>query len=321
MQVTFIYVFNALYKDGAAWTTDFTALERFLANSMWGAPTGRHLLEYPGLLQAMTAVTINLERFGWLLAFCPVWNGPLRTAAIVLFAGFHAGILALSTIGLFAVIGIAAWTPFLPTWFWTRVAAATGRRGLPAADLPREPVPRLEGAAALALVAYVCFLNVVGLYGLFGKPAPPVLGAPALALQIDQQWSMFSPQPAASSRFLAARGETAAGLSVDLLGDSRPRRADDPMGPPSGRFAAERWRAYLRYLRRQPAGPRERLGARLALYLGGQWNRAHGPAERVVRVRLYRVAAPISLAGDPAPDRRRTRVRPLVSVAVEAGAP
>ena len=55
LQVAFIYVFNALYKDGAAWTTDFTAVERFLANSVWGAPAGRHLLEYPGLLQALTA--------------------------------------------------------------------------------------------------------------------------------------------------------------------------------------------------------------------------------------------------------------------------
>ncbi len=132
---------------------------------------------------------------------------------------------------------------------------------------------------------------------------------------------MFSPQPAAWSRFLAARGETAAGLSVDLLGDGGWRGANDALDPPSGRFAAERWRAYLRYVRRLPAEARQRVGGRLALYLGRQWNAAHGGEDRVERVRLYRVDAPIALAGDRAPDRRRTRVRQLVRVAVDAGPP
>ena len=250
-----------------------------------------------------------------LLAFCPLWNGPFRTAAVVLFAGFHAGILALSTLDLFAVIGIAAWTPFLPTWFWTRVAGAAVGAGPPADDIPREPVPAPAGAAALALVGYVCLLNVVGLYGLFGKPAPALLGAPAVALQIDQKWNMFSPQPAAWSQFLALHGETAAGRTVDLLAGG-PGGAADTLRPPSGRFAADRWRTYLRYLRRQPAASQQRLGERLARYLGRQWNAAPGPEDRVARVRLYRVAAPIRLAGDAEPDGRRMRVWTLVTVAV-----
>ena len=35
LQVALIYPFNALYKDGAAWTSDFTALELFLGNARW----------------------------------------------------------------------------------------------------------------------------------------------------------------------------------------------------------------------------------------------------------------------------------------------
>lgn len=133
---------------------------------------------------------------------------------------------------------------------------------------------------------------------------------------------MFSPQPAAWSRFLAARGDTAAGLPVDLLAGGTGRAGDtDTMRPPSGRFAAERWRAYLRYVRRLPAEPRERIGGRLALYLGRQWNAAQGPEDRVARVRLYRVDAPIRLAGGAEPDGRRTQVRTLVSVAVGGAEP
>ena len=37
LQVALIYPFNALYKDGAAWTSDFTALELFLGNARWSA--------------------------------------------------------------------------------------------------------------------------------------------------------------------------------------------------------------------------------------------------------------------------------------------
>ena len=125
---------------------------------------------------------------------------------------------------------------------------------------------------------------------------------------VDQQWSMFSPQPAVWSRFLALRSETAAGRTVDLLTDG-PGGAADTMLPPAGWFAADRWRTYLRHVRRQPAESQQRLGERLALYLARQWNAAHVPEDRVERVRLYRVDAPIRLAGDVEPDGRRTRVR------------
>ena len=44
---------------------------------------------------------------------------------------------------------------------------------------------------------------------------------------------MFSPEPAPWTRYLAARGETAAGLSVDLLADGQPRRPREATFPPS----------------------------------------------------------------------------------------
>ena len=97
---------------------------------MWGNALGQRLLEYPGLLKAMTVVPIGLERFGVLLAFCPLWNGPARTLAVALFAGFHGGILVLSEIGLFAFIGLLAWTVFLPSWFWTSSVVGWRRAGL-----------------------------------------------------------------------------------------------------------------------------------------------------------------------------------------------
>ena len=55
LQIALVYPVNALYKTGAAWTTDFTALELFLGNDMWGNALGQRLLEHPGLLKARTS--------------------------------------------------------------------------------------------------------------------------------------------------------------------------------------------------------------------------------------------------------------------------
>ena len=117
-------------------------------------------------------------------------------------------------------------------------------------------------------------------------------------LQIDQQWSMFSPEPARRSRFLVARGKTVGGEMVDLLVDGEPRGAGAPLPPPSGRFGRDRWRAYFNYLRRQPADARERLGRRWT-YLGRQWNAAHNGDHRLERVRLFRVSTADRPGGDP----------------------
>ena len=197
LQIAIIYPVNALYKTGAAWTTDFSALELFLANDVWGNVLGQRLLEHPGLLKAMTVLTIGLERFGVLLAFSPLWHGPARTVAVAMFATFHGGILVLSEIDLFAFIGLTAWTVFLPGWFWTSMVG--WRHAQPADRAPlRQSVPRLQGAVALALLGYVGFLNAAGLGDRFGlgDRVPTALRAPALALQLDQEWSMFSPEPA-----------------------------------------------------------------------------------------------------------------------------
>lgn len=173
-----------------------------------------------------------------LLAFCPLWHGPTRTLAVALFAGFHGGILILSQIDLFAVIGMLAWIVFLPGWFWTFVAG--WRQALPADGSPfRHAVPRLQGAVALALVGYVGFLNAAGLCDFFGlgDPAPPAFRAPALVLQLDQEWRMFSPEPAPWTRYLAARGAPPGCRSTSSPTGSRAARAKRRFRPRDGTHA------------------------------------------------------------------------------------
>ena len=322
LQVALIYVFTGLKKTGATWNDDYTALALFLGNGRFGSDWGRALLAYPALLAAMTWITITLERWGAFVALSPLWSGPARMLAVVLFAGLHAGVLVLSTIDLFSVISIVAWTVFVPSWFWTRFGAATG--GWTAGEGRRAAVPRWQHGVALALIGYVCLWNVRGLDGDLGPAGriraafPPGFTIPGVVLRLDQSWGVFSPNVTSYTRFVAVRGETAGGRSVDLLREepSDPER----MKLPAGRYARERWGAYWRNLR-SSSPRRDPFRERAAAYLAGRWNARGGP-DRVTRVRLVRVDEPIAVANGgagPGP-ARRTRTRTLLDSRVE-GAP
>lgn len=181
-----------------------------------------------------------------------------------MFAGLHAGVLVLSTIDLFSVISIVAWTVFVPPWFRTRLGAATG--GWTEGEGRRAAVPRWQGRLALALIGYVVLWNVRGLDGDLGPAGriraafPPGLTIPSVVLRLDQSWGVFAPNVSPYTRFEAAHGETAGGRSVDLL-------REEPSDPerrklPAGRYARERWGAYWRNLRR-PSPRRDRSASGL----------------------------------------------------------
>ena len=76
LQVGFIYAFNALFKTGAAWTTDFTALEMALGGETWASAWGQRLLEYSELLNVMTRFVIGLERYGLILGVPTILHRP-----------------------------------------------------------------------------------------------------------------------------------------------------------------------------------------------------------------------------------------------------
>ena len=239
LQVALIYPFNALYKDGAAWTSDFTALELFLGNARWSAAWSAALLQHPALLKAMTAAVLGLSvrlaagvlppvaRPGAHPRRPPVRRLPRRHpgpfADRLLRSGRHR---SLDGVPARLVLGDGRRRG--------RPPRPAGRRSRPAAGAEVGGLRR-AGARRLRLLPERDRLTE-----LFGRPVPALLRGPALVLQIDQQWSMFSPEPARRSRFLVAGGKTVGGEMVDLLVDGEPRGAGAPLPPPSGRFGRDR---------------------------------------------------------------------------------
>ena len=300
LQIAFIYLFNVLFKTGAAWRTDFTALERALAGETWITPWGEWLLQYPALLSLMTRLVIALEMLGPLLLFLPICVGPARTLAVVLFGGFHLGLLLGMRIGIFPIACIVAWLAVLPTWFWQKLGAAGDRVANP------RRLPWRQSAAALGIVGYVCAWNVVTVRT--GTEPGGLFGAPGYLLRIDQRWAMFSPEPSLRTRFLIARGETIEGQIVDLLGEG-------PAGDierASGRYDRVRWRQYFAYTLSGEA--RRDVRERLAAYLAERWDSRHSGGQRLAAVDLSHVDEAIRTPhGNAHPADRDRRVRGLAS--------
>ena len=303
LQVGFIYTFNALFKTGAAWTTDFTALEMALGGETWTSAWGQRLLEYPELLNVMTRFVIGLERYGPILAFLPFFNGPARMLAVVLFVAFHIGILVWMRTGIFPVACIVAWLVFLPTWLWEKL-------GVGGDVASRLRLPRWRGLAALAILGYVFLWNVGTVWD--GVRPRGMWSAPAYLLRVEQRWSMFSPQPPSRTRYLVARGATDTGAAVDLLNGAAFGQIERR---PAGRYDRVRWRNYFGYVGSN--GTRE-LRERLAAYLGDGWNSSRVGQEQLTSVRLYVVSETLLAGGTDLLADRDRRVLELARVPVRA---
>ena len=235
LQIAFIYVFAAIFKTGAAWTTNYTALEMALGGQ-WVSAWGERLLQYPELLQLMTRFVIGLERFGWILLFFPFLNGPARTLPWFYSWRSTPAFCCVCRSSIFAVVCIVAWLAVLPPWFWNTLSGreATVRRQ-PSFACRAGRAPLRSGSSG------TCSCGTCSLLG--GGIRPRIFDAPAYLLRVDQRWNMFSPQPPARVRYMAAFGKTADRATVDLLNGTP---AGDPR-PATGHYHRARWRNYFGY--------------------------------------------------------------------------
>ena len=125
-QIAFIYAFGAVFKSGAEWRTDYTAIYYALQLDQMVTPFGEYLRQFPEILALMTFGTYWFEALGILLLFSPVLTGRLRTAGVLGYVLLHLGIRLTMTLGLFQWIAALAMVCFLPAWFWGK-APAIGR--------------------------------------------------------------------------------------------------------------------------------------------------------------------------------------------------
>lgn len=126
-QVAFVYWFAAMLKSAPEWWTHGTAVYYAFSLEQFATPVGRFLLHFPALLKALTFLTLAVEVLAPLLLFCPVKAEAARTTAILLLGAFQVGLLLCLHLGHYPLVAMIALIAFIPTWFWSRLAAGDER--------------------------------------------------------------------------------------------------------------------------------------------------------------------------------------------------
>jgi hypothetical protein len=312
VQLACVYLFTALLKTGTTWL-DGSAIAISLQNdTVAKLPQAAIALGFPQLLVFLTYAVRAFEAIGPLLLFVPVALGPLRTALVFVFWGFHLGLFALLELGMFPLVCIVGWSAVLPSWFWDRigVSAGSGR------------VVRRRQWLALAALVLVIASNVSTLFP--STPYPALLGVPLRVSGLYQRWKMFAPNPSKRDGWMIAVGRRVDGAEEDLQ-NGGPVSWDKP-AEISSYYPSWRWANYMRAVthRRPPVRQafarwlcrRENAqrdgGARIAnvtLHYLMETDPAPGQPPQIRRVQTWEEVCPTRLSGHAARPPRASHAR------------
>ena len=297
-QVCFVYWVAAVTKSDPQWTESRTALYYALHLDFATTDIGRSLLQFPTLLQWLTAITLWLEFFGPILVFCPIFTSRVRLAVILIFVAFHLGIGLCMHLGLFTWICIVSWSVFLPRSFWewianfyqSKDAGVNSSLGDPGTEkrLSNDLPPIANGLVALLLVYAACYnLHVIfedangGTTRWFNRTA---INA-GHAIGLDQRYKMFSPKPTVVDGWFVAVATLEDGNQVDLMkaGDAVSWKKPESL---SERFPSKSWQVYLHSLK-LPSNLASGYRPFYVDYLKRRWKKEHGNDPPIDHVELY----------------------------------
>jgi hypothetical protein len=287
LQICFVYWFGVAFKSDPAWWHDGTAVGYALSVDHHATSVGRSLLAYPELLKVLTFATLALEVLGPALAFSPIFSGPTRTAVVLTFLLFHAGLGLCLELGLFSYVSGVAWLVFIPGWLWDKLP---GPFRQPAGEVeevgagPGDLRPsRAANVLAACCLAYVFLWNVKAVAEReAGKFVPRALTAVGYALGLNQEWKMFG-YNLSHHGWIVIEGKVKNKKRVDA------RKGDGPVSwtrPPldSGIYRNMRWRSLDWALVDDRF---KKYREYFAEYLCREWNAHHPVSDRLTSVAIY----------------------------------
>ena len=293
LQIAAIYLGAGIAKSNASWLSG-DAVAAALSMHDHGTAGGEWLASLPWLPTVMTWGVVAVELTGpVLLVAAP--SATVRLGLVAAFWALHLGIAIFMTVGLFAPIGLAAWTAILPTAFWDALSGKPGTAAEPrtanAAAGTAPPAIIVPPAVRLVAWAFVAVAAVIWLHesGPLRDRLPPrpfvVIGNLAC---IPQRWTMFGDVPQ-QRQWVLGRAELADGRVVDLLRRGRPIEQSFP----EGGFASlphHRWHKLFWEL---PKPYTRMLAPAVTSALVRDWNARHGAGEQVVSLEILFARAPL----------------------------
>jgi hypothetical protein len=262
LQLLVMYFFTAMLKDHPEWTKNHLALYYAMSLEQFTTGLGQYLLNFPGLMKFLTALTVNLEFFGPILLMTPFVSRYARWVIPFMFIGFHLSLFLTMNLGLFPWISLVAWFLFLPGEMWDLLEKHFANIGkklsetfvpIMRAALKHLPEPHqtttpiwMVWVSRLILVASLVamtFWNVITLPKL-DRPTPNWIRAYALPMRLDQYWSMFAPYPMRADGWFVVDGKLKDGSSFDTWNGNFPVNWDKPTDFMKS-FRSSQWRKYL----------------------------------------------------------------------------
>lgn len=305
LQVCIVYWYSGLAKLNEVWLGG-NAMDHLLRYSMLVKPLGEYLVDFQGLLDALTRGTVLLEIAGPFALLAP-WKA-VRAAAIALFAAFHIGIELTLHVGLFAFVSLTGLILFLPASFWScrfcdgvhdrleplRSLLARWERPLPGGSgdsaggrLQRMTAWRLESwgrraGNTLCLLFLVYVVTSWDFSTLRYREMPDWLKAIGNAAMLPQAWGMYHTAIPRDYWYIY-RGVLGDGRAIDIL-EEGVLTSFEPASRPAQAFPNHRWRRLHVRLVDAEGGPCRKP---LAEHLFRRWNEGRGPGERIEVLEMY----------------------------------
>lgn len=298
LQLALVYWCNVASKTDTAWHSAGNAGMLALMIDQFVTPFGKWLRQSPALVTLGTHAVLLLERFGSMLLFTPIFNGPIRTIIVLALIVMHFSFGAALTIGTFPWIMAAYLAALLPTWFWETIVGRIrssikrfnffhhlepehreGERSLPFATLRVEMGEGTCAAHAMTRVRDVVLasLFVAGVVWAVSAVPNSKISFPSeltplmFTLRLDQQWDMFAPYPMLDDGWFVIPGVLSSGTAVDLFRPGQPLSYEKPRNI-SAEYRDQYWRKYMgRLWEARYADYRLPYGQ----YLCRQWNAKH----------------------------------------------
>lgn len=305
MQMFIVYFFTALLKTGDQWRVDGTAIQYALEIDQFTKPFGYFLLHFPNLLRFMTLGVWYLEQYGPFIAFIPLRNAFFRTITVLLFVGFHFGLMLSMELGPFPWTCMIGWCVYLPTAFWDKIFPGSQRAaGSSLLPSPAKTSALRAGLFVREFALTFLFVNMVAwnIRGLnfkkWEKYYPTDYNFICQFFGLDQYWAMFSPFPLTIDGWYVIVGQTTK-RTINLSPGAEP---DDPITDKKPEWVAdtyrtERWRKYLMNMMFV-----DNKGWRpgFVTALARQWN-YHHPDETIKLIDVYYWIEDTNLNGPPQP--------------------
>lgn len=303
VQLSVIYLFNALNKTGTTWH-EGTALHYLFWQDAIARGPALWLREHAPfeLLWTLSWATLVIELAGAVLLLIPFRVRLLRWLVLPPLAVMHVGIFATAHVNLFSWVMIATYALFLRHEDWDALASwmtrgrSSARRWLARALEPRSPgvvwtdpaarvglyVREALAAVWLVVLALGCLTDNAVIPASVKARVPTWHQPVTASLLAYQGWGMFAPEAPTEEGWFVVEARTQDGRLVDPFTMGPPRERLDPGF--GGWIAQERIAYSIRA--RQSYFPTLRVDLERFLW-GSHVLAGRGPADAIVSYEAY----------------------------------